>query len=118
MGISAWRPGHVSPSQQMHVEVADGLAAVGACVDDESVARCKLLLLGDLGGGDEELAEQFGLLGGGVGERAEVLLGDDENVRWGLRVDVGEGEQVFVLEEMLDGDGSGGDVAEEAVHRQ
>ena len=107
----------MSSSQQVYVEVADGLAAVGTGVDDEAVACCKLLLLGDLGGGGEELAEQPGLLGGGVGERAEVQLGDDENVRGSLRVDVGEGEQLIGFEEMRDGDTSGSDLAEEAVHR-
>ena len=55
-------------SQQMHVEMADSLAAVVAGVDDEAVACGKMLLPGDLGGRGEELAEQLGLFGGGVGK--------------------------------------------------
>jgi hypothetical protein len=45
-----------------------------------------------------------------------VLLGDDEDVRGGLRADVREGEAEVVLIKARDGDGVGGDLAEEA-HR-
>jgi hypothetical protein len=113
-GDLAGRPGHVACAEEVEVEVLDGLAAVGAGVDDDAVAVGEVLLAGDFGGGGEELAEERGVGGGGVGERGDVLFGDDEDVDGGLGVDVREGEDVVVLIEASDGDGAGGNLAEEA----
>ena len=41
---------------------------------------------------------------------------DDENVNWSLRVDVGEGDAVFVLVDSGGGDGPFDDLAEKAAH--
>ena len=99
------------------MEVVDGLAAVGAGVDDETVAFGEVLGAGDFAGGVEELAEDAGVVLRGVGVRGEVVLGDDEDVRRGLGVDVREGEGVLVFVEAGDGDFAGDDFAEEAGHR-
>ena len=48
-------------------------------------------------------------------ERAEVLLGDDQNMYRGLRIDIRKGEHVIVLKEASDGNCARGDFAEEAV---
>ena len=56
-------PAHVAAAEDVDVEVFDGLAAVGAGVDDEAVAVPEALGLGDLTGGGEEGAEKAGVLG-------------------------------------------------------
>src|ERR1700679_1233297 len=86
----ARRPVHLPSSQQMHMEVVDGLASVRAGVDDETVALCQPLLPGDLGGRCEQMAEQLRVVGSGMRERGKVLPGDDEHVDGRLRVDVRE----------------------------
>ena len=106
----------MSSSQQMHVEVIDSLAAVWAGVDDETKTVVEMLLLCNFRCSTEQLAEEFGFAEGGVREGAEVLLGNDQNMHGGLRIDVREGEHVIVLKEARDGDCAGGDFAEEAVH--
>ena len=90
------------------------MAAVGTGVDDEAVAVGEVLGAGDFTSGVEKSAEDGGIVLCGVGVRGEVVLGDDEDVCWGLGVDVGEGEDLVVLVKAGDGDGVGGDVAEEA----
>ena len=100
----------------MQVKVVDGLAAVGAGVDDDAETVVEMLLLCNFRCSVEQLAEEFGFAGRGVREGAEVLFGDDQNMHGGLRIDVREGEHVVVLKEARDGDCAGGDFAEEAVH--
>ncbi len=53
--------------------------------------------------------------GGGVRERGEVLLGNDQDMHRRLWIDVGKREDVLVLKEMRDGDRAGGNLAEEAI---
>jgi hypothetical protein len=113
----AWGPGHVAAAEQMDVQVIDGLAAVGAGVDDETIATGQVLVLRNLHGGGEEMAEQGGVLRCGVCVRCEMLLGDQQDVRGRLRVKVWKGEHLVVLVEACDGESTGGDVAEEAVHK-
>jgi len=109
----------VAAAQQVEVEVFDGLAAVVAGVNDYSVAsgvfgQAQAGLLGDFGGGGEEVAEEGCVVGGGFGQRGEVLFGDDEDVGGGLGVDVGEGEDLVVFVEPGYWDGVGDDFAEQA----
>ena len=108
---------HGASAEEVEVEVFDGLAAVGAGVDDEAVALGEVLLAGDFGGGLQELAEERGVGGFAVGHGGDVVFGDDEDVSGGLGVDVREGEGLVVFVEAGYGDGAGGDFAEEAVHR-
>src|ERR1700712_4019954 len=98
----AWGPGHGASAEEVDVEVVDGLAAVGAGVDDEAVAAGEALPLGDLGGGGDELAQEGAVFCFGVGGRGEVLFRDDEDVGGGLRVKVGDGDGGFVLVEAGD----------------
>jgi len=106
---------HGAATEEVQVEVVDGLAAIVAGVDDQAVAVGEGVGAGEIGGDGGEMAEEGSVVRGGVGERGEVLLGDDEDVSGGLRVDVGEGEGEVVLVEAGGGDGAGDDLAEEAV---
>jgi hypothetical protein len=49
-----------------------------------------------------------------MGESGEMLFGDKQDVHRRLRVDVREGEDMVILVEALNGNGAGGDFAEEA----
>ena len=91
--------------------MVDGLAAFSAGIDDYPVALSEILLSGDLGCSGEQLPEQTCLLGGGMRQRCEVLLGNKQDMDRCLRVNVGEGDHLLVLEETRDGDRSGGDLA-------
>lgn len=95
------RPEQWSSGEEMHVEVRDRLAAIGAVVDDEAEAfggGVDAELGGDGTCGEEEVAEEFLVFGGGFADAGDGLFGNDEDVSGGLRIDVfkGEAELVFV----------------------
>ena len=96
--------------------MVDGLAAVGAGVDDYSIALGEAFGAGDLGCGPEEMAEEFFVVGVGFGEGDDVLARGDEDVDGGLGMDVGEGVALVVLVDGGGGDGAVDDLAEEAAH--
>ena len=97
------------------MKVVDGLAAVGAGVDDEAVAAIEVMGAGEVAGGGEEGAEEGGVFGEGVGVGGDVAFWNEEEVGRRLGVDVGEGEDVGGFVKAFGGDGSGDDLAEEAV---
>ncbi len=97
------------------MEVEDGLSGTRADVEDGAVSPLDVALAGDVGGGEVATADDFGVGGLGLFQSGKVFLGDDENVRGGLRVDVFEGEDVVVLVNFLGGDFTAEDAAEEAV---
>ena len=101
----------MASAEDVEVEVGDGLAAVVAGVDDDAEAVGEHAL-GERGRFFEEMAEEFG---GCFGDVGVVLLGNEQQVGGGLRVDVGEGDGVVVLVDGFDGDGVVGDLAEETV---
>ena len=85
------------------MEMVDGLATVRAGVHDEPVAAVEVMRAGDVAGLRQQPAQQPGVLRQCVGMGGDVTLGNDEYVRGGLRVDVGEGEHVFGLVKALGG---------------
>ena len=107
----------MAAAEQVDVQVVNGLATIRARVDDQAIAIREFLGSRDLTSCGDEMAEHGGILRRGVGERGEVLFGDEQDVHRRLRVDVREGEDVVVLIEAIDGDGAGGDFAEEAIHK-
>lgn len=105
----------MATAQDVQVKVAYGLSAVVARVDDGAVTVGQALLLSDLVGGGEEVAKEYRVVGCGLGQGLEVLLWNEQDVGRGLWIDVGKGEDVVVFVELGDGDGAGGDLAEETV---
>jgi len=100
----------------MDVEMVDGLAAVGAGVDDYAIAFGEAFGFGDFGCGPEEMAEELFVIGIGFGERDDVLARGDEDVDRGLRMDVGEGVALVVFVNGGGGNGAVDDLAEDAAH--
>jgi hypothetical protein len=99
----------------MQVEVIDCLSTIGSGVDYYAKAGIEMLLLCHFVGDGEQLAKKFGVAGRGVGERGEVLFGNDQDMHRRLWMDVGKREHVLILIEMRNGDRAGGNLAEEAV---
>ncbi len=91
------------------------LSGAGAHVEDRAVSLLDVALAGDLGGGEVAAADDFGVGGLGLFQSGKMFLGNNENVRGGLRVDVFEGEDVVVLVNFFGGDFAAEDAAEEAI---
>ena len=100
----------------MDVKVVDGLAAVGAAVDDDAIAVRQSFGARDFRGCEKQMAEQARLILGGVSERGYVLARNDEEVRGRLRVDVRERDALLVLMNEVCGYRSFNNFAEQASH--
>ncbi len=102
------------------MQMFHSLPAIRAGIDHQSESapawvQTQALLLGDRAGSGQEPAQQCLLTGGAVGQRAEVLLGDHQDVRRRLRMDVREGQHIVGLIETRHRDGATRDLAEEAI---
>jgi hypothetical protein len=108
-------PAHASASEEVQVEVEDGLAGACAVVHDCAVAGGELAFGSELRGDELQAAEQESIGGRDAGERFDVLARADQDVGGSLRVNVFEGEDFVVLVNELGGDLCGADFAEEAI---
>jgi hypothetical protein len=106
---------HLPSSQQMQVKVIDGLSAVRAGVDHRAETVVEMLLVCNFAHCEQELSEQLGFGGGGLSERSEVSLGDDQDMHRRLRMDVGKREYSLVFVETRDRDCASSDLAKKAV---
>ena len=62
------------------------------------------------------MPEQGRVFAGCVRQRLHVKAGDDEEVDGRLRMKVGEGNDLIILVQEVDGNSAGSDRAEDAVH--
>lgn len=116
--ISARRPRHLTLGEEMDVEVRNGFAGVGTIVDHEAETGGELEFFRDEIRDVKQVAEH-GFVGGGRFRNARnQLLGDDEQVDGGLRLDVveDEAEVVFVFD--LGGNRAVDDALEDGFHRR
>ncbi len=103
-------------AKQVQVEMIDGLAAVLACVDHNSIALAKLLQTGNLCCGPQQVTEQGLLVFTHLIERADVFARHDQHVHRRFRADVGKGISKVVLIDRGRRNLSCDDLAEEAIH--
>jgi hypothetical protein len=75
----------------------DGLSGAGADVEDGAVSLLDVALASDLCSGEVAAADDFRVDGLGLSQSGEMFFGNDKDVRRGLRFDVFEGEDMFVL---------------------
>ena len=88
----------MASAEYVAVQVRHGFAAVRAVVDDEPVAAFfQADDIRDLGGLEQQMAEQFPVAGGCLSHARDHFFGDDQNVRWRLGIDVVEGEHGIVF---------------------
>ena len=91
------------------------LPGVLPLVDDEAVAIVKAQAFRDVRDVDKALLDELRLFGVHVGKGGKVRFGHHQHVHLGLRVDVFEGDHVFVFIHLLRGDLPRSDLAENAV---
>ena len=85
----------------------DALPCPLAAIDDQAVAGAvQLVLSGEPVGELDEPSHQRRMRLCDIGERGDVFRRDDEQVGWGLRIDVLNGEQLFSFSNDLRGEGS------------
>lgn len=107
---------HGPSSQQMQVQMIDGLPAIRPGVHHDTKSLGEILLRRQFCSGCHELAEENCVVGTGLRERGDVFARDDEQVHGRLRMNVGERYAGFIFIELLRGDFAANDFAEYAVH--
>jgi hypothetical protein len=80
--------------------VVDGLTAFLSRIHDNSKAFAEAFFR-QLGGDKRQMTQHFLVGLDGLGERVDVFFGDDEEVRWRLGMDVGEGDGNFIFENLF-----------------
>ncbi len=103
------------PAQQVQMQVMNGLAAVRAGIDDQSMSVAELMRAGKVRSYGHQMPQQRRMFFRNVGKRGEMLLRDDEQMRRCLRVNVGKGDALGIFVKELGGDNAGDDLAEEAI---
>src|SRR5271157_2298353 len=109
------RPFHVAPADKVQMQVEDRLAGLGTNVVHRSVALLDPALASEFGGDELAVADDFRVFRRGLFQASDVALGDDEHMRRSLWIDVFEDEHFVVFVDLLGGDFTGNDLAEEAV---
>ena len=83
----------MAAAQDVQVEVVHRLAAIGAGVDDDTVAFCvKTFHAGDFGGCFEQVAEELAMLNGGLGVGGDVVFGNQQQVGGSLGINIRKAE--------------------------
>lgn len=95
-GLTGW-PVQRSTSEDMDVQVKDGLSAVSACINDRAVAVFQTQLSCDDGDHLQEVSAEFSVSGGEFSEGGDRLFGNQQDVHGGLRADVVKGHAVLVF---------------------
>lgn len=106
----------MAAAENVNVEMVDRLATVLTGVDHQAITLGEAFCASDFSGSRKQMAEERGVRGIAVGERDEVLAGDDEKMRGSLRVDVKERDAFLILVDLVGGDGPRNDLAEKAIH--
>jgi len=109
------RPLHVPPADQMDMNVEHGLPRFRSHVEDSAVAVFDSALASDGGGGQVKASDELCVFRLSFFQATNMLLGNNQNVRGRLRIDVLEGDRVLVFIYFLGGDFAVDDAAEEAV---
>jgi len=102
----------LTAAEEVHVEVGNGFAAVGAVVDDNAKTSVEFELSGDLSSYEKEMAEQGLVFRGRFAYARNQFFGNDQNVDGRLRIDVADREAEFVLMFEVRGDFPLGDFLE------
>ena len=97
------------------MQVEHGLSGSGADVEDGAVSLLDVSLARDFGGGEMAASDELGVFSLGFLKPSEVFLGNHKHMRGGLRIDVLEGKNVFILVDFLRGNLAAQDAAEQAV---
>jgi hypothetical protein len=94
-----------------------GLPCAGTNVEDGAVSLFDVALAGDLRGGEMAAANDLRIGSFGFFQSCEVLFRNNEHMCRRFRIDIFEGEDVFVLVNFLGRNFAADDATEEAVDR-
>jgi len=97
------------------VKVKNGLSCSRPHVQYSSIPLLDVALACDLRGSQVTFADDFGISGLRFFQACEVPLRNDQNMRRRFRIDVFEGENVFVFVNFLRKNFTADDAAEEAI---
>lgn len=111
----ARRPLHIATADKVKVEVEDGLAAARPDIVNRTIAIFDAAFTAELGGYELRVADDFYVLGARRIDAGDVLLRNNQDMRRRLRIDVLEGEDDLIFVDLLGGNLSGDDSAEEAI---
>ena len=88
----------MAAAKKVKMEMWNGLAAVGAVVDDQAIpGLVELELAGDLLGGGKQMAEDRVMFRGDSRVAGVVMFGNEQDMDGGLGGDIAEGENVIIL---------------------
>lgn len=94
---STRRPGQVPSAEDVAVQMRHGFASVRAVVDHQPVAAFQIQFLRNLGGFEQQMAEQLVVVRRGLGDARHALFRENQNMHRRLRGDVADGEDQIVL---------------------
>jgi hypothetical protein len=114
--LLSWRPGHWAATEQMDVNMVDGLAAIFAGVDHGAVTLRESFGASYFGGCPMKMADQRVVFLACLGNGRNVQARNNEDVYGRLRIDVGEGITLIVLIDGFGRNTSIDDPAEKAIH--
>jgi hypothetical protein len=106
----------MASSQQVEVDVVDGLATMLSCIDNSAIALLEAFGAGNLSRGPMQMANQRIVLFSRMRDRGYVLAGYDQDVHGRLWIDVGEGVALVILVNGFGGDASIDNPAKETAH--
>src|SRR5271166_6239899 len=109
------RPCQRASAEQVNVHVKHRLTCAGTDIQDSAVSLLDLALARDFGSGEMAAANDLGVGGLGFLQSSKMPFGNDEHMRGCLRVDVFEGEDVFVFVDFLGRNLAADDATEKAV---
>ena len=85
------------PAEQMQMQMLNRLSAVFANVDDHAIPGSKFLFASEFGYSPQQVAKQCAVFGRCFCERDNVFARDYQQMHGSLRVNVREGDALFIL---------------------
>ena len=83
------------------MQMKHGLAGAGSDIEYRAITLFDLAFASDLGRNQIQIANDFGVRGARLFDIDDVLLRDDQHMRWSLRLNVLEGIDAGVFEHLL-----------------
>src|SRR5208282_987288 len=97
------RPGMASSAEQMIMQMRHSLAGVGTAIDDNPIPIVQIPLGGQLLYHHQQMPGQRSIAFGQIGQRRNLLLGNDQDVNGRLRINVFESQAAVILVNNLGG---------------
>lgn len=97
------------------MDVENGLAGFGTIIKDDPEGVTNTFLAGNVSTDTHYLADNLFILCTDLSRATDMLFGNDQEVDWGLGVDVAEGKDVIILVKLVRGNITINNLAKKAV---